>query len=323
MTPPSDLPPALQLARVDGVDAAGARGRPRGRLHNVTLLLEPGVYGFVGTPEDGTAALCELLAGARAPNVGMLTVRGREPACDPALRRSIGSLLPRPALPAWGSVAALARRLGAVVPWSELGLEALADRELPRLSFGEARAVELALALHMPRPVLVVLFEPGFGPDAIDRGAVRRRMSALAADGVPIVIASADATALRSMTDQVFVLDAGRVVGEGASLGWPAVGGPKLVLWLEDAHAHRRLSGALEGAEVTAWDAPSGRVVIVGPDLRQTAKAVARAVVTSGVHVRALRAEGVGHPALVVAAQQHRQLAMAQGPSGPTEAGHV
>lgn len=320
MTRPT--PAALQFARVHGADASGPRGRARGRLHNVNLLLEPGVYGFVGAPEDGTAALCELCAGARAPKVGVLTVQGREPSRDPALRRSIGALLPRPALPTWGRVDDLARRLGAEVPWAALGLGALAERELSRLSFAEARAVELALALNLPRPVLVVLFEPDVGTESIDRGAVRHRIASLAEVGVPVVIASADVTSMRTLTEQVYVLEQGQVVGEGTALGWPAVGGPHIVVWLDDADDHRRFSNALEGAEATAWDAASGRLAIAGADLRRTARAVARAVTLSGVEVRALRTEGLSHPALVAAAHEHRREAMAHGPSGPTEVHH-
>lgn len=316
-------PAALQFARVHGADASGARRRARGRLHNVNLLLEPGVYGFVGAPEDGTAALCELCAGARAPKVGMLTVRGREPSRDPALRRSIGALLPQPALPPFGRVDDLARRLGAEVPWRDLGLSTIAERKLSRLSFGEARAVELALALHLPRPVLVVLFEPDVGTESIDRGAVRRRIASLSEAGVPVVIASADVTSLRTLTEQVFVLEKGHVVGEGTALGWPVVGGPHIVVWLDGADDHRRLTDALEGAEAMAWDASSGRLAVAGDDLRGAARAVARAVTVSGVEVRALRAEGLAHPALVAAAHEHRREAMARGPSGPTEVEHV
>lgn len=310
-------PAALQLARVHGDDAAGPRGRARGRVTNVTLLLEDGVQGFVGTAADGTAALCELCAGARPPRVGVLTVRGREPSRDHALRRSIGALLPLPALPPWGTVAEFSARLGCEVPWAALGLSGLVSRQLVRLNFSEARAVELAIALHLPRPTLVVLFEPDVQTGPIDRGAVRRRVAALGEAGVLVIVASSDATALRALTQHVFVLDQGRVVGDDASVGWPGVSSPHLHIWLAGANAQQRFTAALEGAEAVLWDAAEGRLAVGGQELSQMARAVARAVVVSGVEVRALRAEGVGHADLIQRARRHQEAIMAEAPSGP------
>ncbi|MEM1032849.1 MAG: hypothetical protein AAGN82_21060 [Myxococcota bacterium] len=320
MTTGSTDPTVLRLAQVSGRDGMGARGRPRGRLDRVTVQLPRGMHGFVGAPEDGTAALCELAAGLRKPRSGVLTVRGRQPWRDAVLRRSIASLLPAPALPLGTRVEALARRLEARVPFADLGLGAVATRPVARLSFEESRAVELALALYHPAPLLLVLFEPEVAIGPLDRGAVRHRLGALVEAGATVVIASADATSLRDFCPHVHLLERGRLAGGGAAFpSWPRATANDLAVWLAPAR-YPAFAAALEGVVIRSWRADQGRMVVGADggegDLGAVARAVAAAAVRSGVMIRALRAEGVDVPGLSAAV--HRERRAAAPPAGPT-----
>src|SRR5690606_12377938 len=97
----------VQLSRVHARDRAAGTA-----LYEVTSMLEPGVHAFVGTAADGSALLCDVMAGRIRPRIGAVTIAGRDPAVSPALRRRIGALLAEPALPPLGTVEATARALG-------------------------------------------------------------------------------------------------------------------------------------------------------------------------------------------------------------------
>src|SRR6185312_6600703 len=94
----------------------------------------------------------------------------------------------------------------------ELGLAALADRPLVRLSGGQRRLACVAAALAGPRPLLIV-DEPTAGLDPVARRAVwaaiaRRREQ----DGATVVLVTHNVLEAETILDRVAVLDCGRVI---------------------------------------------------------------------------------------------------------------
>lgn len=275
-------PPVVTLDSVVAHDSAGPRGAARGSLQGVSLTLGPGVHVFVGAPEDGTIALCEVLAGAARPLRGSLRFRDQEPWQSPAARAQVGALLAQPDLPDARSVrvsvslalAAMARPAGDTdLLLAQVGLGALAPRATQTLTFAEARAVELALALAVaeraPAPALLVLFEP-CADVAIPAAArvVDEAIAAARGRGACVVIATSSPADARRLGDVLWILHRGAVVrreaGDGKGL---AFGDAEIVVWVGEGGgaAVRTLAAALAdqpAVRSTLWEDPpagSGR----------------------------------------------------------------
>jgi ABC-type molybdenum transport system ATPase subunit/photorepair protein PhrA len=92
----------------------------------------------------------------------------------------------------------------------EFALDALAERPLSSLSYGQARRALIARALAN-RPRLLLLDEPWEGLDAPGSGALDDALRAVIAEGTQLVCASHLSTHRNQFTHEL-VLDRGRVV---------------------------------------------------------------------------------------------------------------
>jgi len=102
----------------------------------------------------------------------------------------------------------------AMAALAEVGLAERADVLAGRLSHGEKRALELAIALAM-QPKLLLLDEPmaGTGHEETERlVAVLRRLKGR----FPIILVEHDMTAVFALADRISVLIYGRVLASGA-----------------------------------------------------------------------------------------------------------
>ncbi|MBK8258715.1 MAG: ABC transporter ATP-binding protein [Polyangiaceae bacterium] len=240
----------VALQTLFGRDSAGPRGSARGALGGITLSLGPGVHAFVGTPEDGTIALCEALAGVRAPLRGKALVNGRELHRDPIARAHTGVLLASPDLPDAGTVTASIQlavgALGASVSLAEnvlsdLDIQSLAKRSVESLSFAEARAVEYALALaavhRAPAPKTLVLFEP-CADIAVPLPALEASHAQLRDKANCVVLITSSIADARRLADSIWVLYRGAVVRrESATSENLAVGDTELVVHLAPSNS--------------------------------------------------------------------------------------
>ncbi|XXT23048.1 ABC transporter ATP-binding protein [Sorangium sp. So ce429] len=275
--------PIVVIEGVRARDGAGEAGRPRGSLVGATAALGPGVHAVLGAPEDGTLALAELLAGRAAPLAGRVLVAGREPFRSAAARARIGVLAAAPELPDGVSVASLmsvalrargAPSSGAAALLEPLGVAPLLGRRKASLSFAEARAVELSLALGVPQPLLICLVEPFADVAVPSPEPVRERLRALAAGGACVVLITSSTADARALADRIHVLDRGviartepgddgdRLAG-APSAPAPGAGRPEVELHVllheraPDAPGARALAAALAGAPAVracAWE---------------------------------------------------------------------
>ncbi|HEY4118576.1 MAG TPA: ATP-binding cassette domain-containing protein [Byssovorax sp.] len=284
-------------------DAAGPRGKPRGRLTGASAVFGDGVYAVLGAPEDGTLALANVLSGARKPTRGRVIVAGRDLTKLGVSRARIGALDVEPRLPPAALVADAVR--AALVARSDprafdaildpLGLSSLHARRAASLSFAEARAVELALALSTPAPVLVSLHEPFSDVALADPHVVNQRARDLAAAGACVVITTASAADAAAVADRVFVLRGGAFafdVAAGAALGDRGALA-EIVAWVtagdagaDVAQAFRSALAGADGVLGVAWDDAGDGALTVrvrARDGASGARALVDAALASGV----------------------------------------
>lgn len=184
------------------------------------------VFGILGPNGAGKTTLVRQLMGLLRPTSGSIHLFGADVVAHPEtagraaayLGQDDGALADLPVALAIETTARLrgltraaARRAGRDI-LEELGLVALADRPIGRLSGGQRRLATFATALAGDRPVLV-LDEPTTGLDPVARRAVwraldRRRASA----GVTVILVTHNVLEAETVLDRVAVLDEGRVI---------------------------------------------------------------------------------------------------------------
>ena len=95
------------------------------------------------------------------------------------------------------------------------GIAALAERHCATLPYGDAKRVELALALA-GNPKLLLMDEPTAGMAPADRGALMAAAGDLARrDRVAVLFTEHDMDVVFGHADRVIVLDRGRIIAEG------------------------------------------------------------------------------------------------------------
>lgn len=213
---------------------AGYGGAPV--LREVDLDVRPGeVVGLVGPNGSGKTTVVRVASRALAPSSGSVSVAGEDPyAVGARAAARLAAVVPQdvqvafpftvletvfmgrtPYLSPWGG--------GGTADWAaarEAMMAAqvthLADREVADLSGGERRRVLLAQALAQDAPVLL-LDEPTTHLDlrhVVDLLAIVRDLAEVRGRAVLAVLH--DLTLAAQACDRIVVLDAGRVVADGA-----------------------------------------------------------------------------------------------------------
>jgi branched-chain amino acid transport system ATP-binding protein len=217
--------------RFGGVTAADA----------IALTIAPNeVHAIIGPNGAGKTTLIGLLSGEIAPQEGSIRFAGTEITGLPVYRRSqlglarsfqITSLfrdftaLDNVALAVqahaghsfhfWGDARANARlREPARAALARVGLEARADMLVSRLSHGEHRQLEIAMALATA-PRMLLLDEPmaGMGPDESTRMVkILRELKG----ELTILLIEHDMEAVFALADRITVLVYGRIIASGS-----------------------------------------------------------------------------------------------------------
>lgn len=200
-------------------------------VDDVSITVAPGeIVGLIGLNGAGKTSLLECVAGLARPDAGQISVAGHPPG-SAAARRVTGLLMQQPGLPERLRVdetLQLFAGLHGVAPSadlaSRLGLTAIAQRQVRRLSAGQRQRLALALALQH-QPVAILLDEPATALDP----AMRRDLAAILAErreaGAAILMATHDRDEAASLCDRLLLLDSGRLVA-GAVLADLLQAGP-------------------------------------------------------------------------------------------------
>jgi len=201
--------------------ADGARA-----LDRVSFVARPGrVLTLLGPSGCGKSTLLRIVAGLERATSGRLRL-GDEPFDDvPAGRRGVGFVFQNyalyPHLTVEGNLSLaleagrvprgeIRRRVAETAEW--LGLGGLLGRRPGQLSGGQQQRVALGRAL-VRRPRLYLLDEPLSNLDALLREGMRAELKALFARvGATVIYVTHDQTEAMSLSDDLIVLRAGRVL---------------------------------------------------------------------------------------------------------------
>ena len=194
-------------------------------VDGLTLTAAPGeLLALLGPNGAGKTTTVELLLGLRRPDEGTVRVLGLDPVADArSLHPRIGVLLQDGAIPSAMRVAEAVRLHAAfhAAPADpdelieRLGLTGSASTPYRRLSGGQQRRVQLALAL-VGRPEVLFLDEPTAGLDPAARQLTWELVRELAGTGATVLLTTQLIEEAERVADRVAIIDRGRLVAVGA-----------------------------------------------------------------------------------------------------------
>jgi ABC-2 type transport system ATP-binding protein len=196
-----------QVTALDGVDL---------QLHCGELLA------LLGPNGAGKSTAVSLLLGLQRADGGCATLFGLDPQWLEA-RRRIGVMLQEAALQQSLRVEELIRLTMSYYPrpraFGEVallaGIEELLPRRYGKLSGGQKRRVQFALAI-CGDPEILFLDEPTVGLDIGARTAMWKTLRTLVADGCAIVLTTHYLEEAEALADRVAVLARGKIIAEGS-----------------------------------------------------------------------------------------------------------
>ena len=196
----------------------------------IDLSVAPGeIFALLGPNGAGKTTTVEILEGHRQRSGGEVSVLGHDPARgEREFRRRIGIVLQSTGVEPYLTVAESVALYAGYYPHPRsadevLGLVGLAeqrDRRIGKLSGGQRRRVDLAIALAGD-PELLFLDEPTTGFDPAARRQAWEMIRGLAALGKTIFLTTHFMDEAQALADRVAIIAAGRIVAEGTpeSLG--------------------------------------------------------------------------------------------------------
>jgi len=199
-------------------------------LREVSLAIPSGgIFGLLGPNGAGKTTLISILCGQLRAQSGRISVDGlaleelrrREPAALGLVPQELAfypMLTCAENLRFFGGVQGLAgarlrERVGAVAAFARI--ENVLARRAGQLSGGLRRRLNLAIGL-LTEPRILLLDEPTVGVDPQSRAFLLESIRALAAAGRTIVYTSHYMEEVEALCDHVAIIDAGRVLREGA-----------------------------------------------------------------------------------------------------------
>ena len=289
------------------VTTAGLAKRFRGgqlAVAGIDLHVPHGsVYGFLGPNGSGKTTTIRMLLGLVGPTEGTHTLLGRPmPAAAAEVLPRVGALVEGPAFhPHLSGRANLARldaadrtadpgtaraRIGTAL--DRVGLSAAAGKRYRAYSLGMRQRLGIAAALLQPRELLV-LDEPTNGLDPQGTREVRALVSALAADGVTVLLSSHLLSEVEQVCTHVGVMHVGKLVAQGTLDSLRQGGAPRVSVETADAAAAVRALAAQGLSDVDA----DGRAVsaLLGDSAPE---AVLASLVRAGVPVRQFTVDAPG-----------------------------
>ena len=214
---PTSNPPLAEL------QAASKRYGKQMALDGVDLALHGGeLLALLGPNGAGKTTAIGLLLGLLQADAGVARLCGRPPQ-ELDARRAVGLMLQSAGIPDTLKVAELLDLTRSYYPVPRsvadcvalAGLDGLLERRYGKLSGGQQRRVQFALAL-CGRPRVLFLDEPTTGLDIEARQGLWKAIRELVAEGCAVLLTTHYLEEAESLADRVVVLNNGRVVAQGS-----------------------------------------------------------------------------------------------------------
>ncbi|GMA38766.1 ABC transporter ATP-binding protein [Mobilicoccus caccae] len=199
-------------------------------VDGIDLLVPRGsVYGFLGPNGSGKTTTIRMLLGLVGSDSGDIDILGRSiPAHASDVLSRVGSLVEGPAFHNHLTGRANLRRLDAVddradprtcrervdAALTRVGLLAAADKRFRAYSLGMRQRLAIAAALLAERDLLI-LDEPTNGLDPQGTREIRHLISALAAEGVTVLVSSHLLSEIEQVCTHLGVMRDGSLVAQG------------------------------------------------------------------------------------------------------------
>jgi ABC-2 type transport system ATP-binding protein len=185
-------------------------------LQDVSLHLEPGIWGLLGPNGSGKTTFLRLVAGQLRPSLGEVRVCGLAPFGEVrALRRidltALEFVASMAELSGYSRAAAKERAEAAL---DAFGLKKAMDRRVGGYSRGMRQRAKLAQSV-VHEPDVLLLDEPLTGTDPTSRAVILEQLAKRAAAGAVVLFSTHVLHEVESLTEQVLLIARGQVVAQG------------------------------------------------------------------------------------------------------------
>lgn len=192
-------------------------------IKDISMELQSGaVYGFKGINGSGKTMLMRLISGLIRPSQGEISMNGKILGKDISFPNSIGVFLENPAfLDAYSGFnnLKLLASIKSVVSDEDIrntllrvGLDPDSNKKYKKYSLGMKQRLGIAAAI-MEKPEIVILDEPTNSLDEDGVDLVKHIVRNEKERGALVVVSCHDEEILKGMSDEVFLLEQGRLIG--------------------------------------------------------------------------------------------------------------
>ncbi len=192
-------------------------------IKDISMELQSGaVYGFKGINGSGKTMLMRLISGLIRPSQGEISMNGKILGKDISFPNSIGVFMENPELLYAYSVFNNLKLLASIKSVASdddirntllrVGLDPDSNKKYKKYSLGMKQRLGIAAAI-MEKPEIVILDEPTNSLDEDGVDLVKHIVRNEKERGALVIVSCHDEEILKGMSDEVFLLEQGRLIG--------------------------------------------------------------------------------------------------------------
>lgn len=192
-------------------------------IKDISMELQSGaVYGFKGINGSGKTMLMRLISGLIRPSQGEISMNGKILGKDISFPNSIGVFLENPAfldaysgfnnLKLLASIKSVASDEDIRNTLLRVGLDPDSNKKYKKYSLGMKQRLGIAAAI-MEKPEIVILDEPTNSLDEDGVDLVKHIVRNEKERNALVIVSCHDEGILKGMSDEVFLLEQGRLIG--------------------------------------------------------------------------------------------------------------
>lgn len=192
-------------------------------IKDISMELQSGaVYGFKGINGSGKTMLMRLISGLIRPTQGEISMNGKILGKDISFPNSIGVFLENPAfldaysgfnnLKLLASIKSVASDEDIRNTLLRVGLDPDSNKKYKKYSLGMKQRLGIAAAI-MEKPEIVILDEPTNSLDEDGVDLVKHIVRNEKERNALVIVSCHDEGILKGMSDEVFLLEQGRLIG--------------------------------------------------------------------------------------------------------------